>query len=122
MARVLLRELCHSRAGDKGDISNLALIVYDKKNFGLIRDQITAERVKRHFGELVKGEVNRYELTRMGAFNFVMHEALDGGTTRSLRIDGYGKSLSAFLLAMEIDLNEEGSTPSLTQQKKVPRK
>lgn len=103
MPKIQLREICHARAGDKGDISNIGLIVYDKADMAFVRDTVTAQRVKEHFGSLVKGKVERYELTRMGAFNFVLHEALDGGTTRSLRIDGYGKSFSAYLLAMEVE-------------------
>ena len=102
MGKVKLREICHSRAGDKGDTANICLIVYDKANYDWIRERVTAEKVKEFFKERVKGEVERYELPRLGALNFVLHKALDGGATRSLSIDAYGKSLSSLLLGLEI--------------------
>ena len=105
--RIRLREICHSRAGDKGDISNISLIVYDIADYELVRRAVTAERVKAHFRGIAHGRVERYELPSIGAMNFVLHEALDGGVTRSLRVDAHGKSLSSYLLAMEIDLPPE---------------
>ena len=104
MRRLQLREICHSRAGDKGNTSNISLIVYDIADYALIRRAVTAKRVKAYFHGIAHGRVDRYELPRIGALNFVLHEALDGGVTRSLRIDGYGKSLSSYLLSMEIDV------------------
>ena len=108
MRRIRLREICHSRAGDKGNISNISLIVYDIADYELGRRVVTAERVKAYFRGIAHGRVERYELPRIGAMNFVLHEALDGGVTRSLRIDGHGKSLSSYLLSMEIDVRSEG--------------
>jgi hypothetical protein len=105
-ATIQLRTICHSRAGDKGDISDVSLIAYDKAKYDIIAREVTAERVKSHFGSLVKGEVRRYELPRMGALKFVMEGALDGGVTRSLRVDAHGKSFSSYLLAMEIEVPE----------------
>lgn len=102
MNRVKLREVCHSRAGDKGDTANICLIVYDKADYDWIRDCVTAETVKEFFKGNVKGKVERYELPKLGALNFVLHKALDGGATRSLLIDAYGKSLSSLLLGLEI--------------------
>ena len=107
MRRIQLREICHSRAGDKGDTSNVSLIVYDIANYELIRREVTVERVRAYFRSIAHGRVERYELPRIGAMNFVLHEALDGGVTRSLRIDGHGKSLSSYLLSMEIDAPSE---------------
>lgn len=104
MGRVQLRQMCHSRAGDKADISNLSLIVYDKKDYDLIKREVTAERVKAYFKGIAKGRVERYELARMRALNFVLHDALGGGVTRCLQVDGHGKSLSSYLLSMEIDV------------------
>ena len=104
MRRISLREICHSRAGDKGDISNISLIAYDIADYDLIKRIVTAELVKAYFRCIAHGPVERYELPRIGALNFVLHAALDGGVTRSLRIDGHGKSLSAYLLSMEIDV------------------
>ena len=97
-----LWEIAHSRTGDKGNISNLSLIVYNMEDFDKIREKVTAEAVKEHFKDIVKGEVIRYELPQLGALNFVMHDALGGGVTRSLSLDKHGKSLSSFLLDMEI--------------------
>jgi hypothetical protein len=97
-----LWEIAHSRTGDKGNISNLSLIAYDMKDYPLLKEKITAERVKKHFQDIVKGEVVRYELPRLGAMNFVMYDALGGGVTRTLSLDMHGKGLSSYLLDMEI--------------------
>ncbi|MBP8692096.1 MAG: hypothetical protein KBI20_07580 [Sedimentibacter sp.] len=97
-----LWDIAHSRTGDKGNISNLSLIVYDMENYEMIKEKVTAEAVKNHFKDIVKGEVVRYELPQLGALNFVMYDALGGGVTRSLSLDKHGKSLSSFLLEMEI--------------------
>jgi hypothetical protein len=107
--RIQLREIAHSRAGDKGDVSNVSLVAYDRARFEDLRREVTAARVKEHFRGIVEGEVARYELPRVGALNFVMQRALAGGVTRSLRMDLHGKSLSSLLLAMEIDVAEGGS-------------
>lgn len=101
---VKLRQIAHSRAGDKGDDSHLSLIVFDRRHFEAVRRQVTAERVAAWFGDLVAGPVERYELPQLGALNFVLHRALHGGVTRSLALDPHGKSRSSLLLEMEIDL------------------
>lgn len=98
-----LRDIAHSRAGDKGDISNLSLIAYRLEDYPLLEQQVTAERVKAHFAGVVHGEVQRYLLPQLGAMNFVMHAALGGGVTRSLALDAHGKSLSSALLDIEIE-------------------
>ena len=97
-----LWEIAHSRTGDKGNISNISLIVYDKANYSLIKEKITPDRVKKWFGEKVKGEVKRYELPQLGALNFVLYDALGGGVTSSVALDKHGKSLSSYLLEMEV--------------------
>lgn len=97
-----LWEIAHSRTGDKGNISNISLIAYDMKDFDILKEKITAEKVKEWFKDIVKGDVIRYEIPQLGAFNFVMYDALGGGVTRSLAIDKHGKSLSSYLLDMEI--------------------
>ena len=104
--KVSLRQLAHARSGDKGDISNIGLIAYEPRWYPVLAREVTAERVKSFFGPMVKGKVERYELPNIGALNFVMHEALDGGGTLSLRIDAQGKTLGAALLRMEIDIDE----------------
>ena len=98
-----LRELAHSRTGDKGDTSNISLIAYDAADYPLLVRYVTAERVREHFAGIVRGGVTRYELPRLGALNFVMEGALGGGVTRSLALDAHGKSLSSALLSMEIE-------------------
>ena len=97
-----LLDIAHSRTGDKGNISNISLIVYDEKDYPLIKEKVTAEKVKEYFSDIVKGEVIRYELDNLRALNFVMYDALGGGATRSLAIDKHGKSLSSALLEMEL--------------------
>jgi hypothetical protein len=97
-----LWQIAHSRTGDKGNISNLSLIAYDMKDYALLRDRITPARVKKHFQDIVKGEVVRYELPQLGAMNFVMYDALGGGVTRTLSMDMHGKGLSSYLLDMDV--------------------
>lgn len=97
-----LWDIAHSRTGDKGNISNISLIAYDSKDYELLKDRVTAEKVKEHFGGIVKGDVVRYELPNIYALNFVMQAALGGGVTRSLSLDMHGKALSSYLLNMEI--------------------
>ena len=97
-----LWDIAHSRTGDKGNISNISLIAYDSKDYELLKDRVTAEKVKEHFRGIVKGDVVRYELPNIYALNFVMQAALGGGVTRSLSLDMHGKALSSSLLNMEI--------------------
>ncbi len=97
-----LREIAHSRTGDKGNISNISVIAYDAKHYPLLL-QVTSERVRAHFAGVVEGEVVRYELPNIAALNFVMAGALGGGVTRSLALDAHGKSLSSALLDLEIE-------------------
>ncbi|SHI54677.1 hypothetical protein SAMN02745751_00542 [Dethiosulfatibacter aminovorans DSM 17477] len=99
-----LWEIAHSRTGDKGNISNVSLIVYDKKDFDTVSEKVTADVVKEWYKDIVKGEVIRYELPQLGALNFVMHDALGGGVTRSLALDKHGKSLSSYLLDIDIEM------------------
>lgn len=105
---MMLREIAHARAGDKGNISNISVIAYDQKHYVLLESYLTAERVRQHFAGLVRGDVQRFELPGLGALNFVMHGALGGGVTRSLALDAHGKTLSSALLSMEIpDLEKQ---------------
>lgn len=97
-----LWEIAHSRTGDKGNISNVSLIAYDMKDYQLLREKVTPERVKDWFKDIVKGEVVRYELPQLGAMNFVMYDALGGGVTRTLSMDMHGKGLSSYLLDLDI--------------------
>jgi hypothetical protein len=98
---------CGYRAGDKGDISNIALFADDRDVYELIRTEVTAERVKAHFGRLVRGLVERYEAPNVLALNFVLHDALGGGAPRSLRADNLGKTLGGALVRLEIEVPEQ---------------
>ncbi|MDE2329978.1 MAG: hypothetical protein KGK16_04255 [Bradyrhizobium sp.] len=102
-----LRQIAHSRTGDKGNISNISVIAYDPKHYPLLVEQVTSARVKAHFAGVVRGEVVRYELPNIAALNFVMDQALGGGVTRSLALDAHGKSLSSALLDLDLDLDIE---------------
>lgn len=100
---MLLRDIAHSRAGDKGDISNISVIVNNPDDFPLLERWLTAERVRQHFSGIVHGEVRRYTLPQLHAFNFVMQQALGGGVTRSLALDAHGKCLSGVMLGLVVD-------------------
>lgn len=101
MKKKRLYDLAYGRSGDKGNIANVSVIARSPEAYQAIKAKLTAERVKAHFGDLVRGAVTRYELDNIEALNFVLYDALDGGATRSLRIDGLGKSLAGALLYME---------------------
>ncbi|ODC02199.1 hypothetical protein BFW38_00195 [Terasakiispira papahanaumokuakeensis] len=102
-----LREIAHARTGDKGNISNIAVIAYQPEDFDFLVQHLSEERVGALFSDIVHGPVKRYELPKLGALNFVMSQALGGGVTRSLALDAHGKSLSAYLL--DLDLPDRGA-------------
>ncbi|HTS64038.1 MAG TPA: hypothetical protein VMH28_18570 [Candidatus Acidoferrales bacterium] len=102
--RIPLGKIAHTRSGDKGDTCNIGVIAIDEKDYPVLVREVTVERVKRHFGELVRGEVERFELPNLGALNFLLHGSLGGGGTVSLRTDAQGKTFGAALLGMEIEL------------------
>ena len=106
MARIALRELCGYRSGDKGDIVNVAIFADDDETYALIVREVTAEKVKAHFGSLVRGRVDRYEAANVRALNFVMQDALGGGGPRTLRADNLGKTLGGALVRLEIEVPE----------------
>ena len=107
MPLLQLREICGYRAGDKGDIANVALFAYDDDVYELVVREVTASRVKEHFGSIVLGDVIRYEARNVWALNFVMHDALGGGAPRSLRSDNLGKTLGGALVRLEIDVPDD---------------
>ena len=107
MTRLQLREFCGYRAGDKGDTSDVALFAYDDAGYALIVAEVTAARVKAHFGSLVHGEVIRYEAENVHALNFVLRAALGGGGPKSLRSDNLGKTMGGALVRMEIDVPDD---------------
>ena len=108
-----LRDIAHSRTGDKGDTSNISVIAHDPRHHDFLKQHVTADRVKAHFASIVKGEVLRYELPQLGALNFVMAHTLGGGVTRSLALDAHGKALSSALLNLELpELADRGPQPT----------
>jgi hypothetical protein len=100
---MLLREIAHARTGDKGNRSIISVIAYDLKDFPAIERAVNAERVRAYYADTVKGEVERYVVPHLGALNFVLHDALGGGVTRSLALDAHGKCLSSAILGMVIE-------------------
>jgi hypothetical protein len=104
MAGVKLVRIAHARSGDKGDTANVGLIALKPEYYPLLAEKVTAERVKKHFAGICLGKVERFELPNLGALNFLLHESLDGGGTLSLKADAQGKTYSAALLRMEIDI------------------
>ena len=109
---VRLHHLAHARAGDKGDISDITVIAYRRADYDRLRRDLTSETVGRHFAGVVRGTVDRYELSHLSALKFVLHAALGGGVTRSLSLDAHGKSFSSLLLELELpDDPAETETP-----------
>jgi hypothetical protein len=102
-----LHQLAHARAGDKGNISDISVIAYKPGDYEFLCEQVTAERVREHFADIARGTVERYELPRLDALKFVLHDALGGGVTRALSLDVHGKSLSSCLLEMELPGRQE---------------
>jgi len=98
-----LVELAHARSGDKGDKADLSLFAPDQATYDLLAREVTVARVKKHFEGIITGKVERFEVPNVLALKFVLHGALDGGASRSLRSDALGKSLASALLRMEID-------------------
>jgi hypothetical protein len=98
-----LFDLAYGRSGDKGNIANVSVIARTPEAYAEIKAKVTAERVKAHLGALVRGRVERYALDNLHALNFVLYDALDGGATRSLRLDALGKSLAGAVLYMPLD-------------------
>ena len=102
--RIRLLDLAHARSGDKGDTANVGLIALRPAYYPVLVREVTAARVAEHFRGMITGDVVRYELPNLGALNFLLHGALGGGGTLSLKTDAQGKVFSTALLRMEIDV------------------
>ncbi|MFT0850425.1 hypothetical protein VRY85_06545 [Achromobacter sp. F4_2707] len=102
--RVQLQHLAHTRSGDKGNTSNIAVFAYEPEFYELLRAQLTAERFKAFHRDAIKGKVIRYEVEAIHALNFVAHGALGGGVSRSLCLDNYGKALSSAILGFTVEV------------------
>jgi hypothetical protein len=103
MAKVKLGSFAFARSGDKGDGSNVGVFVTNERDYGLIREQLTVERVKRHFHAICRGEVTRYEAPNMLALNFLLRDSLGGGGSESLKTDAQGKTHGLALLEIELE-------------------
>jgi hypothetical protein len=104
--KIRLLEICHARSGDKGDIGNVGLIARKPEYYPLMEKYVTADAVKRHFGGICEGRVDRFPIPNLHAINFLLHKSLGGGGTVSLKLDAQGKTLSGALLRMTIDVEE----------------
>lgn len=104
--KVRLVDVAHARSGDKGDTANVGLIASRPEWYPLLVEKVTRQRVAEHFSGIIEGEVERYELPNLKALNFLLHGALDGGGTLSLKTDAQGKVYSTALLRMSIDVSD----------------
>ena len=112
--KVRLLDVAHARSGDKGDTANVGVIALRREWYPLLERHLTRERVAAHFAGMIEGGVERYELPNLGALNFLLHGALDGGGTLSLKTDAQGKVYSTALLRMTLDVpDEEGRAAGL---------
>ena len=105
--KIMMIDIAHARSGDKGDTANVGVIARRAEYYPLLVKYLTVERVTNHFAGIVMGAVERYELPNLGALNFLLHESLGGGGTRSLKNDAQGKTLGSAMLRMEIDIEEQ---------------
>lgn len=105
--KIELTKLAHARSGDKGDTANVGVIALKEEFYPLLVREVTEERVKDHFGAMVKGAVERFELPNLHALNFLLHESLGGGGTLSLMTDAQGKTMSTALLRMKIEVADD---------------
>ena len=102
--KVRLLDIAHARSGDKGDTANVGVIALQPRWYDVLNEFVTRNRVADHFRGMIEGEVERYELPNLNALNFLLHGALDGGGTLSLKTDAQGKVFSTALLRMMIDV------------------
>jgi hypothetical protein len=104
LRHVRLVDIAHARSGDKGDTANVGVIALRPEWYPFIRDSLTLDRVRRHFAGVITGDVERYELPNLRALNFLLHGALGGGGTVSLKTDAQGKVFSTAMLRMVLDV------------------
>lgn len=105
--KIELLKLAHARSGDKGDTANVGVIALRDEYYPLLVREVTSDAVKKHFGAMVKGAVERFELPNLNALNFLLHESLGGGGTLSLMTDAQGKTFSTALLRMQIEIDDD---------------
>lgn len=111
MKHVPLYAMAHARSGDKGDGSNVGVIAYDPRGFDLLRAWLTPARVKAHFGDIVRGPVDRFEMPNLLALNFILHDSLGGGGSASLKTDAQGKTHAMGMLRMTVEVPDDYEPP-----------
>lgn len=104
--KIQLVKIAHARSGDKGDTANVGIIAFKPEYYLILKEQLTIDAVKDHFGEMVKGEIERFEMPNIGAINFLLHKALGGGGTLTLKHDAQGKTFSTSFLRMEVEVDD----------------
>jgi hypothetical protein len=97
-----VKDIAFARSGDKGDVVNVGVLAHDDAAYAKLVDALTPERIKAHFGDWVRGEVDVFPMPNINAFNLLLHNALGGGATKTLRYDVTGKAFSTALLRMEL--------------------
>jgi len=104
--QILLNEIAHGRSGDKGDTSNICVFARKPEYYEIIKREVTPERLRKFFGNMVQGEIVRYDIPSLGGFNFVLYKALGGGATMSLRLDSLGKSMGSAIMRLKINVSD----------------
>ena len=107
MKRIPLYRMAHARSGDKGDGSNVGVLAYDDAGYAILKSWLTPERVKAHFGEIVRGRVDRYDIPNLRGLNFILHDSLGGGGSASLKTDAQGKTHGMALLRMTVEVPDD---------------
>ena len=107
MKTVTLREVAHSRSGEKGNNSTVSVIAYEMEDYPLLLEQVTVEAVRKVYGPITRGGIQRYEAPRIGALNFVLDEVLEGGRSRTLAFEESGKALSSLMLTLAIQVPDD---------------
>jgi hypothetical protein len=111
--RLPLYAIAHARSGDKGDGSNVGILAYDDRGYEILKAWLTPDRVKAHFGEIVKGRVDRYDLPNLRGLNFILHDSLGGGGSASLKTDAQGKTHGMALLRMYVEVPDDYEPPKV---------
>ncbi|HLP14799.1 MAG TPA: hypothetical protein VK470_00995 [Bacteroidota bacterium] len=104
---IQLNQIAHARSGDKGDTANIGVIARSMRYYPILEKYLTVERVREYFNGICYGDVERFELPNLGALNFLLHDTLGGGGTRSLKNDAQGKTLGSVILRMRLDIDED---------------
>jgi len=118
--RIPLYAMAHARSGDKGDGSNVGVLAYDEQGYQILLRQLTPQRVKEHFGSLVRGEVNRFELPNLLALNFLLHDSLGGSGSASIKNDAQGKTHAMAMLRMLVEVPEDYRPPAVGSRGALP--